>query len=74
MSVGAHELPQPHDADHGTFDEDVENVDQLEPDYDAEETNSKEGDYTPTHAAPAEDTPPVEGVLDVPDEKNEENA
>lgn len=72
MVVSAHELPQPHDPENGVFDTDVENVDELEPDYEAEETNAKNGDYEPAHAAPAEDTPPVDAAPEVPEEKNEE--
>ena len=66
MTASAHELPMPHDAEHGTFDE---NFDELEPDYEAEETNVKGGDYEPAHAA----TPEVDASSDTAEEKNEEN-
>ena len=42
MNISAHQLPQPHDAVTGSLDSDLTNPgDDLEPDYEAEETNAK---------------------------------
>lgn len=56
MSTNPHELPQPHAPEEGTFEpevEEVDNSDESQSDYSVEETNAKRGDYEPAHAADA---------------------
>jgi hypothetical protein len=67
----AHQLPQPHEPEDGTLEPEAETVEELReatPDYDAEETNAKEGpeDYEPAHAAPVTEDDVPEAPVDTP--------